>query len=146
MAPSRQTQGRQPDNPTTPNQLASAIWLAGYKRVALPPEVVGSNRAWWHWINATITRIDREDAHAARQDFRLEVDLDNPLSVIGALKYAQEVEKNDLIKQVVWLIVEEKVHPYTAQEILDLSESQLNRVLQIIAINHPDFEIDWGSV
>jgi hypothetical protein len=144
MPSSQSTDVKSTDLATTQSQLACAIWLANYKRVPVPPEVKMSRKAWWRWMNVTITEIDKQDAHAAHYDFDLIVDVDNPASVVGALKYITEADKKDEIDEAIRLIVFAKCHPDEAQDQLELSDRKMKIVLQRISDEYTEFEIDWG--
>jgi hypothetical protein len=133
------------DYPPTAEQWQISEWLASHKRIPLPPECKQSRLEWWRWLNSQITQIDREDARAASIDFGLALDLENPVSIIGALKYstiADQSDKLDLAKKSILA----GVHPYTAQENYWLSDKELTHVTKDIELRHPEFEIDWGSI
>jgi hypothetical protein len=78
--------------PPSEKQFDNARWLAAYKNIKLPANCRSDQRACWRWIHEHLNRIDREDARSMQVDFkRFDLDMDNPFSVIGALKYRGKV-------------------------------------------------------
>ena len=118
--------------------------MADYKNEELPPRVRVSNQYWRACVNRTLTGIDYEDAHAADRDFEnLHVDLSDPISVIGALKYCQKVDAIPIEARAVEML-EKGIHPYTVEAQLMLTERQLSEAVKKVEIS--GFEIDWNSV
>jgi len=76
-------------------QLRLAEFLANYKGIELPQKCRESWKAWWGWINDTITHVDREDAQEARTDFQIWWNLGNPIEVIRALMFLDKVRRGD---------------------------------------------------
>lgn len=76
------------------NRRALADWFAGYLGKPLPPECLESSSAWWKFLVQNLKPVHRDIANEARFDFNLKVDFDNPISVIGALKYWVEANRN----------------------------------------------------
>ncbi len=82
------------DRVVSQNQRAVAEWFAGYLGKPLPPECLESNSAWWKFLVQNLKPIHRDIANEARFDFNLNVDFDDPISVVGALKYWVEANRN----------------------------------------------------
>ncbi|MGJ3258280.1 MAG: hypothetical protein ACFE0S_01635 [Rhodospirillales bacterium] len=76
-------------------QLENAEWLAQYKGVELPADCRNDYRAWWGWLKKTITRIDIDIANEMRMDFDLSLDPEDPISVVGCLKYHEKVSSDE---------------------------------------------------
>lgn len=135
------------DPPPSVKQMTVALWLAKYKKYKNhepPRKVMTSNRHWWKWINATLTKIDYEDAHAASRDFeRLYVELDDPISVIGALKYRVEATPPSLEEEAISMLLG-GIHPFTVEDNLMLSQKQLDEAVRKVELD--GYEIEWGSV
>jgi len=131
------------NDPPSHKQLALAIWFATYKGLKLPKKVRLSHLDWWSWINKTITRIDREDAHAAKRDFGLKVDYDDPVSIIGALKYRHEYIKPSPIDEAIEML-KENVHPDTVEDTLLLSPKQLNCAIK--RVQQDGYEVEHGTM
>jgi hypothetical protein len=125
--------------------LELAEWLATRKRIPLPLECKQSRLQWWWWLNSLITRIDREDARAAQVDFRLELDLTDPVSIIGALKYAAKANESNKFDDAKRLILM-GAHPLIAQDECALTNDELDEITKDVELNNPEFQIDWGSV
>ena len=78
--------------PPSDKQFDNARWLAAYKNIKLPANCRSDQRACWRWPNKNLNRVDRDDARCMQVDFkRFDLDMDNPFSVIGALKYRGRV-------------------------------------------------------
>jgi hypothetical protein len=133
------------DHPTTDEQWRISEWFAAYKGIPLPPECKRSRLQWWRWLQSQIIQIDRQDAHAASVDFGLELDLTDPVSIIGALKYATIADQRNKFDRAKQSILT-GIHPYTVQDEYSLTDKELDNVTKNIELNNPEFEIDWGSV
>jgi hypothetical protein len=115
------------DFPATDEQWRISEWLAAYKGIPLPPECKQSRLQWWRWLQSQITQFDRQDAHAAAVDFSLEVDLADPVSIIGALKYATIADESNKFYRAKQSILT-GIHPYTAQDEHSLTDEELDNV------------------
>jgi hypothetical protein len=136
--------GEEGDRLPTEKQRALAAWFAEYKGVQLPDAARWSRKAWWRWISGQVNRIDREDAREAQIDFHLRLDLTDPVSVVGALKFRDTVAKTCVIDQAVQHILN-GLHPYEVQDQLGLTHAQIDEAARRVEVRH-EFEIDWGSV
>ena len=70
-------------------------WFAVRERVEIPPAVLEDGRKWWPWINSLIRRFHRDLAREMQIDFGISVDYGDPVSIIGAVKYAATVRMNE---------------------------------------------------
>jgi|GEM_PF-3430104 len=135
------------DPPPSVKQITVALWFAKYKKCKNnepPRKVLTSNRHWWKWIKETLTRIDYEDAHAAERDFKnLIVDLDDPINVIGALRYRQTATIPSPEEEATAMLLA-GIHPFTVEDNLMLSQNQLDEIVKKVELS--GYEIEWGSV
>ena len=129
------------DTPSSSSQIEIARWVANYKRIDLPEDVVRSRKAWWGWINRQIGSREREDARCAQVDFGLEVDYADPFSVIGAIRYKSKADETSTEEQAVRMILAGQ-HPYDVAESLDISPPEIERIAKEVEAGN--FEIDWG--
>lgn len=139
---------RKPSNddrskPPSVKQIDVAVWLAEYKETELPEKARTSERHWWGWINSTLTRIDYEDARAAELDYELSVNCDDPVSVIGALRYRDTATTPSPDEEAVKMLLN-GIHPYTVEDNLMLTQEQISKAVKEVELG--GYEIQWGSV
>lgn len=134
---------RPQDRLPSERQIALGEWLGEYKGTKMPDRAYLSNRVWWGWLHSQINHIDREDAREVQIDFGIRYDPSNLIHVIGALKFREAVNRTGVVEIAVKKILK-GVHPYDVQEMLSMSDEQLEEAVKIVMTKH-DYEIDWGS-
>lgn len=77
------------------NQRQLTEWFALREGVEIPLGVLEDGRKWWPWLNALIRRFHRDLAREMEIDFGISVDYGDPVSIIGAVKYAATVRMNE---------------------------------------------------
>lgn len=131
------------DRPVTDAQLEVAQWFANYRGLSIPNRVKKSNNALFGWLVAKLDRIDTDMANEARIDWGLDVDLRDPFSVIGALKYRQ-VATEPPIEDEILKQLRAGIHPVDVADDLGVTEQQVYVLCKTLEAS--GFEIDWGCM
>ena len=121
---------RAQDHPISDKQRAIIDWFAGYIGKPVPESCYDSNSMWWGFLRRNLTRTHVDIANEMRIDFNLPVDLNDPVSVIGALMFFVEVQNSDKSKKALQREEAKKLlragaDPWSVEEQFGLTEEEI---------------------
>lgn len=133
--------------PPSEKQIGAAETLAAIKGLDIPEGVRTDRRQWWGWINQNIDRRDQDIANTMRADFGIDCDLNNPISVIGALRYNDMVVRREASAEELRVgkardLLLRGQDPYSIAELLNVSDNWIFKIIsQVEAEGH---RVEYG--
>ena len=87
--------------PPSQGKIENATWYFHLRNIEYSDDDFATSIGLWIKLRACIAEssVDRDDAHEMVIDFSLSVDYTNPYSVIGALKYREEVNSSEVTRR-----------------------------------------------